>query len=253
MSQLPMGDSLIQYHIRNSLAPSTWMSYSSSWFMWIKFLNRNSLSIADFSEGLALKFLSFLMLENYSWSHINKIICGISFFLKLKNMSSFLSFFSVQQALKGYRKARFRPDNRLPITAELLNELCSCTREVCFSDYEAGMFNTAFSICFFAALRVSELIPANRSDKKGLRMEDVVIGEHSLRIHLSKSKTDQLGKGIWISLAKCPDRVICPMLLMKQYISQRPLGNGFLFLHENGFPLTRFQFVRVEALSKTVG
>lgn len=49
-------------------------------------------------------------------------------------------------------------DDRRPITFDLLAFLFRVLPSVCFSDFESVLFQAAFSLAFFAALCLSELV-----------------------------------------------------------------------------------------------
>lgn len=239
MSTQFMGPGLrpISDYIINSVAPSTWAGYQSAWFLYLKFLNLIHEPMGSFSESLILQFLSFLFAQRYSWSYVQKTLSGISFFLKINNMPSCMQYFLVKQALKGYKRDNFRSDSRKPITPKVLSELCSVTGKVCFSAFESKLFQAVFSIIFFAALRVSELV--------SIQTSDILIFKNSLRILINKSKTDQLGRGSWIQLENCVSWHICPVFLVNQYTLVRPAGGKKFFIHESGLPLTKYQFICV--------
>lgn len=150
-----MGHHLILHNIEKSLAATSWSSYKSSWLLWLQFLDSEKVRVCDASEHLVLSFLESLMRKEYSWSHVYRTLSGISFFQKMNSLTSCLSYFSVKQALKGYKKSHFQIDNRHPITPEILSSVCSITDTVCFSSFEAVLFNAVFAMAFFAALRVS--------------------------------------------------------------------------------------------------
>lgn len=61
-------------------------------------------------------------------------------------------------------------DTRKPITPKILGDLCMTTDKICFSHFEAVLFQTFFSIMFFAALRVSELIAIKKQMMLFLRI-----------------------------------------------------------------------------------
>lgn len=107
----------------------------------------------------------------------------------------------------------------------------------------ALLFRAAFS--FFAALRISELVPSNKKGLSGLLFNTIKADYRCIKIFLHRFKTDQLGKGSWINLYVCIDQVICPVRLLNAYISVRPIGQHLLFVRENNSPLTNFQFTRV--------
>lgn len=236
MSSHIMGSDLrpISEYIENSIAPSTLAGYQSAWLFWLSFLNSIRAPAGSFLESLVLLFLNGLFEKGYSWSYVQRTLSGISFFLKLKNLPSCLQFFSVRQALKGYKKKNFTWDKRKPITPVVLGDLCSITEQVCFSVFEAILFKAFFSVSFFGAFRVSELF--------FIQVNDIILSDSLLRIFIRKSKTDQLGKGIWITLYACSSSPVCPVWLMKAYCSVRPFMYDKFFIHESGSPLTRYQF-----------
>lgn len=128
-----LGSDLICGNIKNSLAPSTWQGYKMAWFSWIIFLNINQLVGAVLTEQIVLSFLTTLMAKKYSRSHVNKILCGVSFFLKLKGYQSLFSFFSLKQAMKGYKRKKIAVYKIQPITPELLKKtLCGYGKHLFF-------------------------------------------------------------------------------------------------------------------------
>ncbi|XP_077782889.1 uncharacterized protein LOC144327423 [Podarcis muralis] len=119
-------------------------------------------------------------------------------------------------------------------------------RVVCWSGYEARLFSAAFSIAFFGALRVGELVLEERSDghSRGLLLRDVQLAPAELRISVRNSKTDQRGRGAVIRLPATGDAGPCPVKDVRKYLAVRPSGDGPLLKHENGLPLTRRQFAQ---------
>lgn len=63
-------------------------------------------------------------------------------------------------------------------------------------------------IAFFGALRLSEIVPVNKRGGSCLLSHHVVVGESSVRLCIAKSKTDQLGRVVWIDLFSCLDPAI---------------------------------------------
>lgn len=192
-----------------------------------------------------MSFLCILMHNHLSHSHITKILAGISFFFKLHSLPPLNVFFSVKQALKGYRKSTFVPEKRKPISIEMLKQLCLSTGQVCHDQFEAFIFQAAFCLAFFAALRVSELVPLNNSDTSGLRFQDVFVSGSGIRLFIPHSKTDQLGKGCWVQPHPCGDPIICPLVVITKYMSLRPPLSGNFLIHSEGLPLTKYQLSSV--------
>lgn len=206
-----------------SVASSTWNNYSYAWQLWGSYVSVINLNAMDISERAVLGFLNLLMGKQYSWSHINKL-AGVIFFLKLNNLPGCLRFFSVGQALKGYRKVNFTADSRKPLTLLMLRRLCLITAEICFSEYEALLLKPVFTLTFFAALRIFP---------------------DSLGLFIPNSKTDIFGKGHWLGLNFCSDVSICPVCMVQGYITNRPNLHTNLFIHIDGTPITKYQFTMV--------
>lgn len=236
---------LIEANLRNSIAPKTWEEYTQAWSRWCFFCSTANRSVESVSAYTALCFVSFLIQENLSPASVNKILAGASFFLKFAGCPSLTSFFPVKQVLKGFKKSTPVLDKRRPISSDLLVKLISVLEVVCFSPYEVLLFKTVFVIAFFGAFRVGEMVAPNKVSASFLRFSDVLVVGDSVRIFLRRSKTDQSGRGRWVTLYIAPSGVICPVFWVSQYLLVRPPGSGSFFIHLDLSPLTRFQFSAV--------
>lgn len=233
---------LILANIKRSLAPKTWDSYISSWNDWNNFCDSFSNSCNYPLLELMLCFITSLMSRNLSATHISKILAGISFCQKIQGITPVNNNFLVRQALKGYRKNFPRVDNRRPITFDILSKLIEILPAVCSSSFESTLFRAAFTLAFFAALRISEFTAASKNVNSNLKRSDIYFSNNSLKIHIFKSKTDQLGKGTWIDLHPIPSSNICPLKMVSDYLSIRPYHFTNFFIHSDFSPLTKYQF-----------
>lgn len=152
--------------------------------LWLTFLNINQLIGSYLSEEIALAFLTTLMEKDFSWSHINTIWSGVSFFLKLEGAQSLFSFFSIKQAMKGYKNKTITVDRRQPITPTLLKKCCGTTERICYNTYEAILFKAEFFLCFFAELRISELVQPNKKGLSVILFKAVKVNDRSVKIFL---------------------------------------------------------------------
>lgn len=89
---------------------------------------------------------------------------------------------------------------------------------------------------------MSELVPRTVEDTAGLLLEDLLIGPDFVRILLRRSKTDQLGRGRWVTVDRIDNPLICAVSLLSRFLSIRNSSSGHLFLHLSSLPLTVFQF-----------
>lgn len=131
-------------------------------------------------------------------------------------------------------------ESRRPVSYALLKSLLGSLLSICLSPYETSLFSTLFGLAFFWAFRACELVPPSRNKPGGLSREDVVLGPDSVRLRVKRSKTDQFGRGSWVHLRPATGTV-CPVELVRTFLCGRAQGVQF-FVHEDGSPVTRFQF-----------
>ena len=94
-------------------------------------------------------------------STVTTYLSGVSYAHKTRNLTDYTKSFIISQMLEGLRRRNpQKSDIRTPISVDLLKKLISSLRWICNSDYEACMFSSAFSLAYFAMLRVSELAVA---------------------------------------------------------------------------------------------
>lgn len=129
----------------------------------------------------------------------------------------------------------------------LLVRLIESLSALCASNFEECLFRVNFSLGFFVALRMGELVFPSRLKQGGLLWEDV---NGSVRLRIRYSKTDIYGCGEWIPLQKVGGRA-CPVVAVESYLSVCQLCSVFL-VHEDGLALTRFQFAALFKRALTV-
>ena len=149
--------------------------------------------------------------------------------------------------VEGSKRLNGSPDSRVPLTLPLLLDIIGVLNRVCSSTYETTLFHVAFSLAFFAFLRVGEFTAKSRSDKgsKIIALSDVAFeGESSrvMKIIMRYSKTDQLGHASILTINAAGATKVCPVAALISFLSVRPNGDGPLFVHMDQSPLTRFQF-----------
>lgn len=200
MSSFPMGfggECLIPM-VPSSVAPDTWRGYGKAWGEWLDLVGSRRVDLDDVVR-LEVTTEYMLPLRKLGVS-AQKRLAGLSFHFKLRGWSDVTKAFVIRQALKGWKKEYVCTERRRPISYSLLNQLLEVTNVQCFSLYEASLFEASFCIAFFAALRVGELVPLARDRARGLMVDDVVLANNALRIHIRRSKTKVLGWGEWVPL-----------------------------------------------------
>ena len=146
---------------------------------------------------------------------------------------------------------------RLPITPVILSRLKSCWDRGSADD---TMLWAAASLCFHGFFRAGELtVPSVRGfdPKIHLAWGDIAVDDPAspsvLKVHLKKSKTDQLGRGVDVYIGRT-DSAICPVEAFLRYVSARGCAQGSFFRFCDGSPLTKNKFTeRVRCVLQEMG
>lgn len=196
-------------------------------------------------EVVLLYHIGRLYGAGHSAAALSRALAAVAFWFKLRGLSDHTKSFLVRQAARGFRKGLKVRDARRPVSYDLLLQLSSVLGEFCFSGFEVLLFRCAFSLAFFGAFRISELVAPSRVRMGGLWFTDVRCDGHSLKCFLRRSKTDQDGRGALVALGKLPGSSACPVQVFMEYQAVRPAGPLPLLVHLDGSFLSQFQFIQV--------
>lgn len=129
--------------------------------------------------------------KSHSW--VTSHLAAISHHMKLLGQEDPTKSFLIRAALKGWARCEPRqPDTRSPIDFETLQGLLDWVPRVTHSAYEATLFAATFSLAFFGAFRISELVARSKLDSSGtaLNRKDASLAGNTLTVVLRRSKTD---------------------------------------------------------------
>lgn len=230
--------------VRRSLSEGTWAFYSRAWEEWESVLESVPEAKADFESGL-LFFIGSQFGMGMSPSGMSRRLSALAFWFKLRQLADYTKSFLVQRAMRGFRRGQRVRDSRRPVSFDLLLSLGAGATEVCSSVYEARLFRASFSLAFFGAFRVSELVSPSRSRAGGLGIGDVRDTGDGLVCTIRRSKTDQRGRGLQVSLRRLPGSSMCPVLVVREFLAVRPVGDGPLLVHADQSFLSVYQFVQI--------
>ena len=108
------------------------------------------------------------------------------------------------------------------------------------------MMWAASCLAFFGFLRSGEFTLQTAAAAPAIRASDAAVDSHTapsvVCIHLRKAKTDPFGRGISLYLGRTGTD-ICPVAALLNYLSIRPRGDGPIFVHQDGSPLLKHQFI----------
>lgn len=104
--------------------------------------------------------------------------------------------------LEGLKRSKNYSDSRLP--------------HVCFSEYEASLFSSAFSLAYHGFLRVGELVFSKKwQSHQVIGVENICFFKENdqdiIELYLPFSKTDQHGQGCQIKITETKE-ITCPVL-----------------------------------------
>ncbi|XP_078528899.1 integrase/recombinase xerD homolog [Lissotriton helveticus] len=189
--------------------------------------------------------------KSRSW--VGEHLAAIAYHSKLKGFDDPTKGFVLRAALKGWAKEEGKKqDHRSPIDFKTLKILMDHLPLVCYSDSESALFRVTFSLAFFGAFCISELVARSKGDKssRALLVKDISLGTQQVSLRVRRSKTDQVGRGQFITLNRMEGlSSYCPVTLWAGYIREREGVNGdnYLLTHKDGSPVTLYQFKRVLA------
>lgn len=173
-------------------------------------------------------------------------LAALAFASKAAGFSDSTDYFHLRKMFKGWSRVLGAPrDTRVPSSPDILKGLTAQWGLLCKSSaFEVALFHAAALVAFLGAFRISKLVAESCHDAswQALHFADVQCGQEGIQLLLRFSKTNQLGRGSLISLSPCLDPDLCPVLVLCSYLALRGQGDGCLFIHEDGTPLTKFQF-----------
>ncbi|XP_066462916.1 uncharacterized protein [Eleutherodactylus coqui] len=228
--------------VRKSVSEATWRRYNAIWKQWFEVAG-GGFPDTEQARAVTLDTLANLRGRGASADAARKHVSAIAFLLRLHGSRDVTKDFVFTQILKGWKKEKFSRDGRRPITFELLCAMMKIMGSVCANAEETALFRTTFSLAFFAALRLGELVSTSKNNPGGLQFSDVSLGDDDIKICIRKSKTDIYGAGEWLRI-RALGTEWCPVKLVRDVMA-RHSGGGPLLVHATGFPVTRYQFTAI--------
>lgn len=196
-----------------------------------------------------VSYVAYLSAAGLSHATARSYLSAISYKCKIMGYPDPTQNFLTVKLLLGMKHLKQRTDTRLPITLQLLERLVGVLPVVCESEYESKLFAAAYTLAFFGFLRVGEFTLSPGSDRESIiSMNDAAIVQANsngcIQLTIRRSKTDQLGSGVVLSIPKVGG-IVCPVHNLIEFLAIRPKFQGPLYCHFGGKCLTRYQFTSV--------
>ncbi|KAK2518316.1 hypothetical protein Q9966_014357 [Columba livia] len=143
------------------------------------------------------------------------------------------------------RRAGILRDKYLPVTIEVLRSLLGALESVCITPYECMLFRAIFTVAFFGALRIGEMVAKHRDvvQPELLYLSDLQLMERRVVFFLRNSPVGQERHVISLGLSGEP--WVCPVLALRSYLTVRSQLEGPLFVHSDNRTVTKREFLRV--------
>lgn len=143
------------------------------------------------------------------------------------------------------RRAGILRDKYLPVTIEVLRSLLGALESVCITPYECMLFRAIFTVAFFGALRIGEMVVKHRDvvQPELLYLSDLQLMERRVVFFLRNSPVGQERHVISLGLSGEP--WVCPVLALRSYLTVRSQLEGPLFVHSDNRTVTKREFLRV--------
>ena len=254
LSQL---DPTVQFFCEKGIAESTHKTYQSALRRFASFCSLYSI-VTPFpvSEPLLCYYASYLATQPLTPQTIKTYLSAIRYMqviLGLPEPREFSSLPRLRLVQTGIQRTHSQrasspPRIRLPVTPAILARIRDLWSTKS-SDPDIIMLWAAASLCFFGVFRSGELtVPQARSFDPSVHLSwgDIAVDNPekptAIRVHLKRSKCDQIGKGVDVFVGQT-HTPICPVTAVMAYIAIRGSSKGSFFHLASGQPLTKATFV----------
>lgn len=189
----------------------------------------------------------FLAVESlYSSSKTLVYVAALSYLSRLSGNSDPLEDAITRLMVMGLRRqVGILREKYAPITIEVLRSLLGALESVCVSRYECLLFRALFTVAFFGALRIREVVAKHRNvlQPELLYLRDMQVTEGRVVFRLRNSPVDR--ERHIISLALSGEPWVCPVLALRSFVAVRSRLEGPLFVHRDNVPVTKRGFLTV--------
>ncbi|KFP18025.1 hypothetical protein Z169_05660, partial [Egretta garzetta] len=136
-------------------------------------------------------------------------------------------------------------DKDSPVTIEVLRSLLGTLESVCTSPYECVLFRAMFTVAFFGALHMEEMVAndQNTAQPELLCLSDLQLTEGVANLCLHTSHMGQERFLVQLRLSK--EMWVCPVEALRVYVAARPQGEGPLFVHSDSMAVTKRECLMV--------
>ena len=213
-----------------ALNKSTRVTYMSAFKCFQRFLILNGVygdsnnSVPYIDENQLLYFVTYCQKTlNLKYQTIKLYLAGIRhFIIRLGGYDPMANNVRLPIILRGIQKSQVNSTKeRLPITAAVLEELCTLLSRGVFSAFKDLMLQCAFKMAYFGFLRCGEFTRCKADSAFTVRLQDIRVdsSQEFYIFNLGSSKCDPFHKGVNIAIYENP--IFKPVDTMIKYIKLR--------------------------------
>ena len=225
----------LQQHARELTAlayrESTYKSYSRAWQLFLNFMAGYQYPVFDMQESQFMEFIAYLSLSSLAPSTILLYISGVRANLCWHKLTPFYDSFVIKMRLKGLNAKHRDPDVRLPVTRDILGQMCQVLPCLVKDPYTTCMYASMLTLAYNGLLRPGEFTYSPHV----IRVENVWFHNGNVVLYFPSSKTHQYPNTQSVTVQPHPNN--CPVCQLMEYLKLRLVVKGPLYLTSEGIPV----------------
>ena len=234
--------------MHQSLTHNTHRTYQTAMRSFVTFCAQVGLHPFPLSE-VNLIFYVTAVARRLTYNTIKTYLVGLqTYSCMMGDTASLSNMHRLYYIMRGIRRVQSQThrSRRAPITIQHLDSLYEYVDSL-FSLFNAHMLRAAFSISFFALLRVSEYTSTwthTFDATQTLLRSDILISPPMVIVHIKQSKVDVFRVGCRLRVAATGTRH-CPVVALQRWLTIHPTRHAPLFIYYNGSCLTRSRLANI--------
>ena len=208
-------------NLKNSKAPNTLRAYQADFKDFSAFCIKNSLSSMPTDPKILSLYLTHLS-ANSKFSTLKRRIASISVIHKMKGYYLDTKHPLIMENLHGIKRAKGSIQKaKKPLLINDLKMIINAIDESKQSENKKFRDRALILIGFSGGFRRSELV--------NIEHDDVEFVNEGVKIFIKRSKTDQSGEGMIKAIPYFDNKLFCPVVSLKKWISNSEIKSGKIF------------------------
>lgn len=200
-----------------SLTNSSLASYPHAWTVFKDFAEKYELNIEfPVKQHILVYYFPYLFSKDHAATAISSYLSAISYIHKLNSIwGSMFVLFNTKIALIKLKPSQ---DARIPITKNILHQICDFLPVTVSNAFEIAMFRAMFLLAFYGFLRVGEITSCQKViDKNLIQFNQFSRELDQLTIKFITYK-HHMGKPFFLAIHSASNKKYCPVQCLQDYI-----------------------------------